>query len=109
MQLCIKSFTKPSYLKRHLLTHGVDGATYDEMKSESKLKLSFQCEFCDRKFVYKKSFSHHMKTEHAISEDDDELQSDVVLKTENECLETNGDTLVENQNHSLQGKFIILK
>ena len=29
------------------------------------------CEFCDRKFKYRKSFQHHMESEHGVSDDDD--------------------------------------
>lgn len=31
-----------------------------------------ECEFCDRKFVYRKSYTHHMHTEHGVSDDSDD-------------------------------------
>lgn len=31
-----------------------------------------ECEFCDRRFVYRKSYVHHMHTEHGMSDDSDD-------------------------------------
>lgn len=40
-----------------------------------------ECEFCDRKFKYKKSFNHHMQTEHGMSDESDVPLSAYVSKT----------------------------
>lgn len=63
-EICNKSFTKISHLKRHKQTHGI----IDESKQEKKVMV---CEFCDRMFKYKKSFNHHMQSEHGILDDND--------------------------------------
>lgn len=39
-----------------------------------------ECEFCDRKFKYKKSFNHHMQTEHGMSDESDVPLSAYVTK-----------------------------
>lgn len=41
-----------------------------------------ECEFCDRKFKYRKSFNHHMQTEHGMSDDSDVPLSSFVPKLE---------------------------
>lgn len=41
-----------------------------------------QCEFCDRKFKYKKSFSQHMQNEHGISDESDVPLSNLIEKNE---------------------------
>lgn len=72
-QICLKTFTKSSHLTRHMQTHG-EAAKSEMMKEKSnepKEKKYMACEFCDRKFVYKKSFLHHIQMEHQISEDSD--------------------------------------
>lgn len=72
--MCDKTFTKPSHLKRHLHLHGIISTT-DASKTDSveKERKVVECEFCDRKFVYKKSYTHHMHTEHGMSDDSDDL------------------------------------
>lgn len=50
-------------------THGVSAK--EEKSNEPKEKKYMACEFCDRKFVYKKSFLHHIQMEHQIEEDSD--------------------------------------
>lgn len=39
-----------------------------------------QCEFCDRKFKYKKSFTQHMSIEHGIDVDEEDLIVEPVVK-----------------------------
>lgn len=53
-----------------MVTHGMSARQKEpKEKNEPKEKKYLACEFCDRKFVYKKSFLHHIQTEHQISED----------------------------------------
>lgn len=54
-------------------THGIiDHSFVKRMaKSGDKEKRIFECEFCDRKFKYKRSFAHHVQTEHDLSDDSD--------------------------------------
>lgn len=47
-----------------------------------KDKKIMQCEFCDRKFKYKKSFSQHMQNEHGISDESDVPLSNLIEKNE---------------------------
>lgn len=49
-------------------------------KSSEKERKVMECEFCDRKFKYKKSFAHHMQTEHGMSDDSDVPLSAYVVK-----------------------------
>lgn len=51
-------------------------------KNLDKEKKVMECEFCDRKFKYKKSFAHHMQTEHGMSDDSDVPLSTYVVKNE---------------------------
>ncbi|GJQ86443.1 hypothetical protein Trydic_g10350 [Trypoxylus dichotomus] len=74
--VCKKTFTKSNHLKRHMLTHGVKAEIKKSSDNNEKDKKIMQCEFCDRKFKYKKSFSQHMHNEHGISD-----ESDVPLST----------------------------
>lgn len=69
-KVCLKSFTKSNHLTRHMATHSA-AKSPKEKSNEPKEKKYMACEFCDRKFVYKKSFLHHIQMEHQISEDDD--------------------------------------
>lgn len=52
-----------------------------------------ECEFCDRKFKYRKSFMHHMQTEHGMSDESDVPLSTYVTKPDdnikNEISENN--------------------
>lgn len=41
-----------------------------------------ECEFCDRKFVYRKSYTHHMHTEHGVSDDSDDVPLSTLVKSE---------------------------
>ncbi|XP_066260460.1 zinc finger protein 420-like [Euwallacea similis] len=66
---CDKSFTKKSHLNRHLRSHGIF-STKNKIKGDKKTR---ECEFCDRKFKYKKSFVHHMQVEHGMSDAESEL------------------------------------
>lgn len=68
-------------------THGVTPQKEVKEKSEPKEKKYMACEFCDRKFVYKKSFLHHIQMEHQISEDSDTPLSEfatIITKTQKE-------------------------
>lgn len=70
-------------------THGV-AAHKDiakEKSNEPKEKKYMACEFCDRKFVYRKSFLHHIQLEHQIEEDSDTPLSEfatIITKTKTE-------------------------
>ncbi|KAJ8960781.1 hypothetical protein NQ318_020075 [Aromia moschata] len=69
--MCNKSFTKPSHLNRHMRTHGIMDAKEVRpirQSSDAKGKRVMECDFCDRKFKYKKSFVHHMQVEHGMSD-----------------------------------------
>ncbi|CAG9865144.1 unnamed protein product [Phyllotreta striolata] len=83
--LCNKSFTKNSHLVRHLKTHGiVDEEKMKALKkySETKGKKVMECDYCDRKFKYRKSFIHHMHAEHGMSDfESDAEKGDDALKT----------------------------
>lgn len=46
----------------------------------TKLKNPTECEFCDRKFKYRKSFIHHMQTEHGMSDESDVPLSAYITK-----------------------------
>lgn len=84
--MCNKSYTKESHLKRHKLVHSREA---EEPKSIDKKEKNMECEFCDRVFKYKKSFTHHMLVEHGMSDDND-LQNVLVAKSEyvkNESIE----------------------
>ncbi|KAL3282633.1 hypothetical protein HHI36_005808 [Cryptolaemus montrouzieri] len=76
-EVCNKCFTKPSHLKRHQQTHGIATDAPTTTGSTPKEKKLLQCEFCDRTFKYRKSFNHHMQSEHGVDGDD----SDVCLST----------------------------
>ncbi|XP_076254107.1 uncharacterized protein LOC143192574 isoform X2 [Rhynchophorus ferrugineus] len=69
-KLCDKSFTKQSHLNRHLKAHGIL-SNKNVSKGDKKIR---ECEFCDRKFKYKKSFLHHMQVEHGMSDIESELE-----------------------------------
>ncbi|XP_023017036.1 uncharacterized protein isoform X2 [Leptinotarsa decemlineata] len=72
-KLCNKSFTKHSHLVRHMRTHGVvdsDEAKALRKSTDSKDKKVMECDYCDRKFKYRKSFVHHMQVEHGMSDVD---------------------------------------
>ncbi|XP_018333380.1 zinc finger protein 678 isoform X2 [Agrilus planipennis] len=59
--------------------HESDEAVKVTMKKERrrarleqlKTKKIMECEFCDRKFKYRKSFTHHIQLEHGMSDDND--------------------------------------
>lgn len=59
-----------------------------------------ECEFCDRKFKYKKSFVHHMQVEHGMSD----VGSDIDDKTEDLPLSANNN---DNKNGDNVGKWDI--
>ncbi|XP_030765393.1 zinc finger protein 189-like [Sitophilus oryzae] len=69
---CDKSFTKKSHLNRHLRAHGIFNGK-NKLKGEKKVR---ECEFCDRKFKYRKSYVHHMQAEHGMSDIEFELEKD---------------------------------
>lgn len=56
-------------MKRHKQVHSKD--VEEPKSSEDKKEKVLECEFCDRKFKYKKSFNHHIQTEHGMSDDSD--------------------------------------
>ncbi|XP_057665944.1 zinc finger protein 420-like isoform X1 [Diorhabda carinulata] len=88
--LCNKSFTKHSHLVRHLHTHGiVDEENMKTLKkyTDSKGKKIMECDYCDRKFKYKKSFLHHMHQEHGMDDFDsdfDKVDGDKLKKIKSE-------------------------
>lgn len=49
---CGKSFSKPSNLKRHLLSHGSDG--------------SFQCDLCEKSFARPDTRDKHLLSVHGV-------------------------------------------
>ncbi|KAG5885376.1 hypothetical protein JTB14_023763 [Gonioctena quinquepunctata] len=86
--LCNKSFTKNSHLVRHMRTHGVvesEEAKSLKKSNDSKEKKVMECDYCDRKFKYKKSFVHHMQAEHGMSDVDSDIEKVASLnKTKDE-------------------------
>lgn len=56
-----------------------------------------ECEYCDRKFKYKKSFVNHMKVEHGISDAESDIEKEV--NGEEKCDNTSLEKKVE-------GKFV---
>nr|CAH7748700.1 unnamed protein product [Callosobruchus chinensis] len=73
-KLCNKTFIRRSHLTRHMKSHGIEEADIDkhiQAAFEGKEKRIMECDFCDRKFKYRKSFLHHMQAEHAMSDDSD--------------------------------------
>ncbi|GLV41621.1 crooked legs [Carabus blaptoides fortunei] len=100
--ICRKSFTKTSHLNRHMLTHGVTpqkGGGVKDKSNEPKEKKYMACEFCDRKFVYRKSFLHHIQLEHQISEDSDTPLSEyatIITKSTGKLDTSNSSELLEN-------------
>lgn len=56
-----------------------------------------QCEYCDRKFKYRKSFVNHMQVEHGISDAECEVEKDVTPEKTEQVTEipNAGETLVE--------------
>ncbi|KAI4465900.1 hypothetical protein MML48_3g00019620 [Holotrichia oblita] len=80
--VCKKTFTKSNHLKRHMLTHGIKVEVKKAAVRADKDKKIMQCEFCDRKFKYKKSFSQHMQNEHGISDESDVPLSNLIEKNE---------------------------
>lgn len=101
---CDKSFTKMSHLNRHLRSHGIIKGK-NKNKGDKKTR---ECEFCDRKFKYKKSFVHHMQVEHGMSDVDSDNEKnktkdnveDNVMKIEIE----NGDA--NNENYQDNGESL---
>ncbi|XP_019757245.1 zinc finger protein 91 isoform X3 [Dendroctonus ponderosae] len=89
---CDKSFTKKSHLNRHLHSHGIVSGK-SKIKGDKKIR---ECEFCDRKFKYKKSFVHHMQVEHGMSD----VESDTGEKTEQIEILTNSN---ESKNNGENG------
>lgn len=86
-----------------MLTHGVKVEVKKLSERNDKDKKIMQCEFCDRQFKYKKSFSHHMHTEHGISEDSDvPLSSLIVMK--NDDKEDEDESTTQNETDS-RGKY----
>lgn len=55
-----------------MLTHGLE---YNNEKDKDKKieKQVMECEFCDRKFKYKKSFLHHLVEEHGMFDEDNSV------------------------------------
>ncbi|XP_022904694.1 zinc finger protein 271-like [Onthophagus taurus] len=80
-KICNKAYEKSNHLKRHMSSHKKK-LKLTSVKHESRDRKVMQCEFCDRKFKYKKSFTHHMQTEHGISDDSDTPLSILVAKNE---------------------------
>ncbi|CAH1984917.1 unnamed protein product [Acanthoscelides obtectus] len=73
-KLCNKTFIRRSHLIRHMKSHGIEEADIEkhiQAAFEGKEKRVMECDFCDRKFKYRKSFLHHMQAEHAMSDDSD--------------------------------------
>ncbi|KAK4879195.1 hypothetical protein RN001_007341 [Aquatica leii] len=52
-------------------------------KPIDKDKKIMECEFCDRKFKYKKSFVHHLQTEHGMSDESDAIIASSISKIKN--------------------------
>lgn len=77
------------------------------MEKERKV---LECEFCDRKFVYKKSYTHHMHSEHGVSDDSDDVPlSTLISKSEvkkNDVTETEVKVTYDNGEYFLE-KLII--
>ncbi|CAH0557337.1 unnamed protein product [Brassicogethes aeneus] len=93
-KLCDKSFTKKSHLNRHMAIHGIVEPVSPIKKEKDKEKQVMECEFCDRRFKYKKSFAHHMQVEHGMSDENDDFSA--YVKTEGECTATTtGNTSVD--------------
>lgn len=81
-RVCNKTFTKSSHVKRHMKNaHNID-PKLEKLKAKNKEKEVMECEFCDRKFKYKKSFEQHMQSEHGMSidEEDDTPLSELLVK-----------------------------
>lgn len=81
-------------------THGIvetENLKAQIEKSSEKEKKVMECEFCDRKFKYKKSFSHHMHTEHGMSDDSDVPLSAYIIKGK-EPKETEDKNITEDEN-----------
>lgn len=75
----------------HGISSTTDGIKADTVEKERKV---IECEFCDRKFVYKKSYTHHMQTEHGMSDDSDDVPlSTYVSKSE----ETKSTSVVQTE------------
>ncbi|CAH1127829.1 unnamed protein product [Ceutorhynchus assimilis] len=94
---CRKILTTHAGLKLHLRKHtGIDLA-------QCKTR---ECEFCDRKFKYKKSYLHHMQIEHGMSDMESDTEKRPTEDTPIEELPTanktdktnqeNGDIALEN-------------
>lgn len=85
-------------MKRHQLTHEKKFTLPKNTDKKDKVNVGcdlctfyfllviaqqvMECEFCDRKFKYRKSFNHHMQTEHGMSDDSDVPLSSFVPKLE---------------------------
>ncbi|KAJ8920878.1 hypothetical protein NQ315_015671 [Exocentrus adspersus] len=97
-KLCNKSFTKLSHLNRHMRTHGI--IEKEKLKgfnlSTVKGKRVMECDFCDRKFRYRKSFVHHMQIEHGMSDtESDLLNADGYTEETNSELRSTTNNMVE--------------
>lgn len=91
-----------------MITHGIK---LDECKDKNKVKTEKQvmeCEYCDRKFKYKKSFTHHMMEEHGMLDDDiplNALINAVASETESGNQSEQVDGTYVNQSNINSGEF----
>lgn len=95
-----------------MLTHGVTpqkggavGGVKDK-SNEPKEKKYMACEFCDRKFVYRKSFLHHIQLEHQISEDSDTPLSEyatIITKSSGGSSKLDSSTTASNSESAQNG------